>query len=62
MRLAFIASTFLLAVLVALTVPATALEKRKDEAAAFKAAQSSDKSVLIDISATVCHLQGAELA
>jgi thiol-disulfide isomerase/thioredoxin len=30
------------------------LEKRKYEAAAFKAAQSSDKSILVDISATWC--------
>lgn len=54
MRLASIASALLLAVLVAVAVPAAALEKRKYDAAAFKAAQSSNKSILVDVSATWC--------
>lgn len=33
---------------------AHALEKRKYDAAAFKAAQSSNKSILVDVSATWC--------
>ena len=54
MRLASVASAFLLALLVAIAGadPATALEKRKFDAAGFKAAQGSNKSILVDISAT----------
>jgi len=57
MRFASVASAFLLALLVAVAAgagPAAALEKRKFDAAAFKAAQSSNKSILVDISATWC--------
>ncbi|NJO23580.1 MAG: thioredoxin family protein [Sphingomonadales bacterium] len=54
MRLPFIASALVLAVLVAVAVPAAALEKRKYDDAAFKVAQSGGKSILVDISATWC--------
>jgi len=56
MRLAFVASAFLFALLVGVTGagPAAALEKRKFDAAGFRAAQSSNKSILVDISATWC--------
>lgn len=56
MRFASVASAFLLALFVAVAGagPAAALEKRKFDAAAFKAAQSSNKSILVDISATWC--------
>ena len=56
MRFASVASAFLLAMFVAVAGagPAAALEKRKFDAAAFKAAQSSNKSILVDISATWC--------
>lgn len=54
MRLAFIASALVLAVGVAAAVPAAAMEKRKYDDAAFKAAQSGGKSILVDISATWC--------
>lgn len=50
------ASVFLLALLVAVlgAGPSAALEKRKYDATAFKAAQGSNKSILVDISATWC--------
>ncbi|MFM9846635.1 MAG: thioredoxin family protein [Hyphomicrobiaceae bacterium] len=56
MHLTSAASALLLALLVAVlgAGPAAALEKRKYDDAAFKAAQSSNKSILIDISATWC--------
>lgn len=56
MRFASVASAFLLAMFVAVAGagPAAALEKRKFDAAAFKAAQSSNKSILVDISAPWC--------
>ena len=51
-----VASAFLVALLVAAagTGPAAALEKRKYDAASFKAAQSGNKSILVDITAPWC--------
>jgi thiol-disulfide isomerase/thioredoxin len=56
MRLTSAAFAFLLALLVAVlgAGPTAALEKGKYDDAAFKAAQSSNKSILVDISATWC--------
>lgn len=54
MRLVLIAATLLLAMLAAVAVPAGAFEKRKYDDAAFKAAQSADKSILVDVTATWC--------
>lgn len=56
MRFASFASTLLVALLVAFSGagPSAALEKRKYEAAAFKSAQASNKSILIDVTATWC--------
>ncbi len=56
MHLASVASAVLLALLIAVAGagPAAALEKRKFDAASFNAAQSSDKSILIDITAPWC--------
>jgi thioredoxin 1 len=56
MRIASYAYAALLALGVAISsvAPAHALEKRKYDDAAFKAAQSANKSILVDISATWC--------
>jgi thiol-disulfide isomerase/thioredoxin len=56
MRIASYAYAALLALGVAISslASAHALEKRKYDDAAFKAAQSSNKSILVDISATWC--------
>ena len=56
MHLTSAASAFLLALLVAVLGAGStaALEKRKYDDAAFKAAQSSNKSILVDVSATWC--------
>lgn len=54
MRLILIATTLLLAMLAAVAVPAGAFEKRKYDDAAFKAAQSANKSILVDVTATWC--------
>lgn len=50
------ASAFLLALLFAVlgAGPAAALEKRKYHDAAFKAAQGSNRSILVDVTATWC--------
>ncbi|MBX9587690.1 MAG: thioredoxin family protein [Hyphomonadaceae bacterium] len=56
MRLAFYACAALLTLGIVLSAaaPAEALEKRKYDAAAFKAAQASNKPILVDVSATWC--------
>jgi thioredoxin 1 len=54
MRLILIATTLLLAMLAAVAVPTGAFEKRKYDDAAFKAAQSANKSILVDVTATWC--------
>jgi thiol-disulfide isomerase/thioredoxin len=56
MRIASYAYVALLALGVAISSfpSAHALEKRKYDNAAFKAAQSADKSILIDVTATWC--------
>ena len=57
MRLLSLASALLIALCVtsaAFVGSVAALEKRKYDAADFKAAQSSDRSILVDISATWC--------
>jgi thioredoxin-like negative regulator of GroEL len=56
MRIASYAYAAVLAFVIALSsfVSAHALEKRKYDDAAFKAAQSSNKSILVDVSATWC--------
>lgn len=56
MRIASCAYAALLALGIAVlsVASADALEKRKYDAGAFKAAQSGDKSILVDISATWC--------
>lgn len=56
MHLSSAASAFLVALLVAVigAGPAAALEKRKFDVAAFKSAQSSNKAILVDITAPWC--------
>jgi len=56
MHLTSAASAFLLALLVAVlgAGPTAALEKRKYDDAAFRAAQSANKSILVDVTATWC--------
>jgi thioredoxin 1 len=57
MRLLSLASSLLVALCVtgsALVGSAAALEKRKYDAAAFKTAQESNKSILVDITALWC--------
>jgi len=48
------AALFALGIAISSIASAHALEKRKYEAAAFKAAQSANKSILVDVTASWC--------